>query len=123
MSSRLPSAYDSQILNSGLPKESGIKNDKVFMRRAHRLLRLLADLLKILPEKLQVHGVVLLNHRPAGYGGFSGICRGQYAGGHGEQVEVALKALQISHDQSAGQSRIGREISSKEALFWSYLKR
>ncbi|KAJ7813221.1 hypothetical protein B0H14DRAFT_3150035 [Mycena olivaceomarginata] len=41
------------ILDSGLPNESGIKNDQVFMRRAHRLLRLLAALLKILPEKLQ----------------------------------------------------------------------
>jgi hypothetical protein len=93
------------------------------MRRAHRLLRLLADLLKIPPEKLQVHDVVLLNHRPAGYGGFSGICRGQYAGGHGEQVEVALKALKIFHDQSDSDRRILHEMFAKEALFWSYLKR
>jgi hypothetical protein len=85
------------------------------MRRAHRLLRLLADLLKILPEKLQVHDVVLLNDRPVKYGGFADIYHGQYTNDHGTQVEVALKVLKIFHDQSDFDRRI-REICQGSAV-------
>jgi hypothetical protein len=93
------------------------------MRRTHRLLRLLADLLKILPEKLQVHDVVLPKDRPGNYGGFADIYRGQYTNDHGKQVEVALKALKIFHDQSDSDRRILHEIFAKKALSWSYLRR
>ncbi|KAF7369692.1 Serine/threonine-protein kinase STY8 [Mycena venus] len=110
------------LLDSGLPDDSEIKNDRAFMRRAHRLLRRLADLLKILPEALDIHGVVLINERPVNYGGFADIYHGQYTNDTGEQEEVALKVLKIFHDQSDSGRRVLHEKFAKEALSWSYLK-
>ncbi|KAF7369909.1 Serine/threonine-protein kinase STY8 [Mycena sanguinolenta] len=110
------------VLDSGFPNDSDIKNDKVFMRRAHRLLRLLADLLNILPAELEIRDVVLLNDRPVKYGGFANIYHGQYTNNTGEQVEVALKVLKVFHEQSDMQRRNLQEKFAKEALSWNYLK-
>ncbi|KAJ6553268.1 kinase-like domain-containing protein [Mycena capillaripes] len=111
-----------QILDRDLPDTDAIEDKKVFKRRAHRLLTILADYLKILPEELAVHGVVLLSDRPVKYGGFADIYHGQYTNSSGEEVEVALKVLKIFQDQSDDARRLILQKFAKEALVWHYLK-
>lgn len=94
----------------------------MFRRRAHRLLNILADFLKILPEELAVHGVTLLSDRPVKYGGFADIYHGKYTNANGEEVEVALKVLKIFQDQSDEGRRLLLQKFAKEALVWQYLK-
>jgi hypothetical protein len=113
----------SQILDGGLPEDSPVNTDKVFIRRAKRLLSILADQLKLLPEKFVIHGVWLLDERPVKYGGFSHIYHGQYMREDGKEVEVALKVLKIFNDQSDDARRILHEKFAKEALSWSLLHR
>jgi hypothetical protein len=105
-------------LDSGLPKK-----EKVLTQHARHLLRLLADVLNTLPEKLEVRNVVLLTDRPVKFGGFSDIYRGQYTNDKGEKVEVALKVLKIFYDQSDSARRILHQKFVREVLAWSYLKR
>jgi hypothetical protein len=111
-----------QILDRGLPENDVIDDEKVFKRRAHRLLNILADFLGILPEELAVHGVVLLSDRPIKYGGFADIYHGQYVDSSGKDVEVALKVLKIFQDQSDEGRRLILQKFAKEALVWHYLK-
>ncbi|KAJ7827425.1 kinase-like domain-containing protein [Mycena leptocephala] len=110
------------ILNRGLPENTKIEDEKLFRRRAHRLLNILADLLKILPEELSVHGVVLLSDRPVKYGGFADIYHGKYTNTEGQDVEVALKVLKIFQDQSDDGRHLLLQKFAKEALVWQYLK-
>jgi hypothetical protein len=105
-------------LDSGLPKK-----EKVLTQRARHLLRLLADVLNTLPEKLEVRNVVLMTDRPVKFGGFSDIYHGQYTSDKGEKVEVALKVLKIFYDQSDSARRILHQKFVREVLAWSYLKR
>ncbi|KAJ7853091.1 kinase-like domain-containing protein [Mycena leptocephala] len=109
------------ILNGGLPEDSPVNTDAVFIRRAKRLLSILADQLKLLPEKLAMNGVWLLDERPVKYGGFSDIYHGRYMREDGKEVEVALKVLKIFNDQSDDARRILHEKFAKEALSWSLL--
>ncbi|KAJ7842103.1 kinase-like domain-containing protein, partial [Mycena olivaceomarginata] len=91
-------------------------------RRAHRLLNILADFLKILPEELAIDGVMLLSDRPVKYGGFADIYHGKYTNSQGEEVEVALKVLKIFQDQSDEARHILRQKFAREALVWHHLK-
>ncbi|KAJ7481880.1 kinase-like domain-containing protein, partial [Mycena latifolia] len=97
-------------------------DEKVFQRRAHRLVNILADFLKILPEELAIHGVVLLSDRPIKYGGFADIYHGHYTNAKEEEVEVALKVLKVFQDQSDDDRRLLLQKFAKEALVWHYLK-
>ncbi|KAF7362805.1 hypothetical protein MVEN_00630300 [Mycena venus] len=110
------------ILDRALPTSAELGDEQLFRRRARRLLDRLADFLKILPEELNVHGVVLFSDRPVNGGGFADIYHGQYTNSMGKKVEVALKVLRILHDQSADGRRILLEKFAQEALVWRYLK-
>ncbi|KAJ7884392.1 hypothetical protein B0H14DRAFT_3432473 [Mycena olivaceomarginata] len=110
------------ILNLGLPENTKIEDEKLFRRRAHRLLNILADFLKILPEELAIHGIVLLSDHPVKGGGFANIYRGKHTNADGDEVEVALKVLKISQDQSDDSRRLVLQKFAKEALVWQYLK-
>ncbi|KAJ6608649.1 kinase-like domain-containing protein [Mycena sp. CBHHK59/15] len=110
------------ILDRGLPANDVIKDYKMFSRRAHRLLNLLATHLRLLPDELAVKGVSLLDDHPVKHGGFSNIYHGRYTNEDGEQVEVALKVLKIFEDQSDELRHILHDKFSKEALVWHYLK-
>ncbi|KAJ7912276.1 kinase-like domain-containing protein, partial [Mycena leptocephala] len=94
----------------------------LFKRRALCLLIILADELKILPEKMAIHGVTLLNSHAVKYGGFANIFRGTYTDKDGEQVEVALKVLKIFEDQSDDDRRKILRKFAAEALVWYRLK-
>jgi hypothetical protein len=110
-----------QILDHGLPKNDKIKDERLLKRRAHRLLNILTDFVKILPEELAVHGVMRLSDHPVKCGGFSDIYYGQYTNSDGEVIEVALKVLKIFHDYT-DQGRHLLQKFAKEALVWHYLK-
>lgn len=112
----------SQILDRRLPWNYEMQDDKLFRRRAHRLLNILADFLNILPEELAIHGVVLLRDRPVKFGGFADIYHGQYTNSKGVKVEVALKVLRAFQDQSFGGRNLLLQKFAKEALVWRYLK-
>ncbi|KAJ7027417.1 kinase-like domain-containing protein [Mycena alexandri] len=99
-----------------------MQDDKLFRRRAHRLLNILADFLNILPEELAIHRVVLLRDRPVKFGGFADIYHGQYTNSKGVKVEVALKVLRAFQDQSFGGRNLLLQKFAKEALVWRYLK-
>jgi serine/threonine protein kinase len=94
----------------------------LFKRRAHRLLNILADSLKIFPEAIAIHGVTLLKFHPVKAGGFANIYHGTYTNTDEEQVEVALKVLKIFHDQSDDSRRAILRKFAKEALVWHYLR-
>ncbi|KAJ7454480.1 kinase-like domain-containing protein, partial [Mycena latifolia] len=98
------------------------EDGKVFKRRAHRLLNILADYLKILPAELAINGVVLLSELPVKYGGFADIYHGKYKNPDGKEIEVALKVLKILQDQSDEGRRMILQKFTKEALVWHYLK-
>ncbi|KAJ7845235.1 hypothetical protein B0H14DRAFT_2584796 [Mycena olivaceomarginata] len=104
------------ILNRRLPASDQINEEKLFRRRAHRLLNILADFLKILPEELAIDGVMLLSDRPVKYGGFADIYHGKHTNSAGEEVEVALKVLKIFQDQSDEARHILRQKFAREAL-------
>lgn len=110
-----------QILDHGLSENTKIEDEKLFRRRALRLLDILADFLKVLPEELAVHGVELRNNRPVKYGGFADIYRGKFPNYDGEEVEVALKVLRIFQDHSDDGRHLLQKFA-KEALVWRYLK-
>ncbi|KAJ7828876.1 kinase-like domain-containing protein, partial [Mycena leptocephala] len=93
-----------------------------FKRRAHRLVNILAGLLKILPETIAIQGVTLLKVHPINAGGFANIYHGTYVNTDMEQVEVALKVLRIFHDQSDNDRRKDLQKFAKEALIWHYLR-
>ncbi|KAF7328248.1 Serine/threonine-protein kinase STY8 [Mycena venus] len=110
------------ILDRGLPENPKIQNEKLFRRRAQRLLNVLVHFLKILPEELVVHRVELLNDRPVKCGGFSDIYHGRYTTYDGEKKDVALKVLKVFQDQSDGDRHLLLQKFAKEALVWHYLK-
>ncbi|KAJ7875920.1 hypothetical protein B0H14DRAFT_2568514 [Mycena olivaceomarginata] len=91
---------DITILDHKLPTNDVILDMDLFKRRACRLPNILADFVKILPEAIAIHGVALLNVHPVKAGGFANIYHRTYTNTDMEQVEVALKALKIFHDQS-----------------------
>ncbi|KAJ7913431.1 hypothetical protein B0H13DRAFT_2271150 [Mycena leptocephala] len=111
-----------KILDRGSPENTKIEDKKLFRRQAHRLLNILADFVKILPEELSVHGVVLQNDRPVKYGGFADIYHGKYTTSDGEEVEVALKVLRIFRNRSDDGRHLLLQKFAKEALVWQYLK-
>ncbi|KAJ7926361.1 kinase-like domain-containing protein, partial [Mycena leptocephala] len=94
----------------------------LFKRRAHRLLNILADSLKIFPEAIAIHGVTLLKFHPVKAGGFANIYHGTYTNTDEEQVEVALKVLKLFRDQSDDSRRAILRKFAKEALVWHYLR-
>ncbi|KAJ7266104.1 hypothetical protein C8J57DRAFT_1229511 [Mycena rebaudengoi] len=49
-----------EILDHKLPPNDVILDIDLFKRRAHRLVNILADLLKILPETIAIHGITLM---------------------------------------------------------------
>ncbi|KAJ7020469.1 kinase-like domain-containing protein [Mycena alexandri] len=111
-----------QILDRGLLENTKIEDERLFRRRAHRLLNILTDFLKLFPEELAVHGVELLSDRPVKYGGFADIYHGKYINTDGEEVEAALKVLKIFQDQSDDGRRLLLQKFAKETLVWRYLK-
>ncbi|KAJ7815613.1 hypothetical protein B0H13DRAFT_2380961 [Mycena leptocephala] len=111
-----------QILDHKLPTNDVIQDMDLFKRRAHRLLNILADSLKIFPEAIAIHGVTLLKFHPVKAGGFANIYHGTYTNTDEEQVEVALKVLKIFHDQSDDSRRAILRKFAKEALVWHYLR-
>ncbi|KAJ7464055.1 hypothetical protein FB451DRAFT_453740 [Mycena latifolia] len=109
-------------LDRGLPDKGVVQDYKKFSLRAHRLLNWLADYLRLLPEEIAVHGVVLLSEHPIKHGGFSNIYHGKYKDPDGEDVEVALKVLKIFEDQSDERRLLLHHKFTKEALVWHYLR-
>ncbi|KAJ7454461.1 kinase-like domain-containing protein [Mycena latifolia] len=107
-----------QILDRGLPESDKIEDSKVFKRRAHRLLNILADYLKI----SRLMELSCSAERPVKYGGFADIYHGKYTNPDGEKIEVALKVLKIFQDQSDEGRRMILQKFAKEALVWHYLK-
>ncbi|KAJ6467311.1 kinase-like domain-containing protein [Mycena sanguinolenta] len=111
-----------RILDHKLPTNDVIPDMDLFKRRARRLLNILADFVKILPEAIAIHGVALLNGHPVKAGGFANIYHGTYTNTDMEQVEVALKVLKIFHDQSDDDRRKTLQKFAKETLVWHSLR-
>ncbi|KAJ6469281.1 hypothetical protein C8R45DRAFT_1016544 [Mycena sanguinolenta] len=109
------------ILDSGLPENDTIQNYSIFSRHAHLLLNRLSRYLQLLPEEIEINGVVLLGDHPIKHGGFSDIYHGIYMNPAGEQQEVALKVLRIFEDKSDHQRNVLHAKFSKEAVLWYYL--
>ncbi|KAJ7841398.1 kinase-like domain-containing protein [Mycena olivaceomarginata] len=109
------------ILDTRLPKKNGVIVDyPVFMRRAQRLLNLLAGHLGILPEEPTVSNVILLSDYPIAHGGFANIYHGKYTNSEGREQEVALKVLKIFEEQSQERRRILHASFFKEALAYPF---
>ncbi|KAJ7233004.1 hypothetical protein C8J57DRAFT_997184, partial [Mycena rebaudengoi] len=83
-----------------------------------RMLNWLATYLNQLPEEIAVHGVTLMSDHPVDRGGFGNIYRGTYRHADGEQIEVALKVLQIFGGGSEESRQILTDKFTKEALVW-----
>ncbi|KAJ7454434.1 hypothetical protein FB451DRAFT_1049620 [Mycena latifolia] len=94
---------------------------KRFKRRAHRLLNILADYVK-LPESAAVEGVVLLSDHPVKSGGSADVYRAQCTKPDGEEVNIALKVLRFFQDQSVDDRRVILERFAREAIVWHYLE-
>ncbi|KAJ7467630.1 kinase-like domain-containing protein [Mycena latifolia] len=126
---KLPREHAIAVLNliryttdRGLPYKGVVQDYKEFSLGAHRLLNWLADYLRLVPEEIAVHGVVLLSEHPIKHGGFSNIYHGKYKDPEGEDVEVALKVLKIFEDQSDERRLLLHYKFTKETLVWHYLR-